>query len=121
MAEVNSRVELEEVLALGVDLAASILDAEVAVISFRSSSGWIFASGFPGATVHLDSLSEDTPEALVRSSGEPPRASILVSRWGEPARAWASGPAEFGSSGARGVFAPWAMRAGTMGVKGSTS
>ena len=89
MAEVNSRVELEEVLALGVDLAASILDAEVAVISFRSSSGWIFASGFPGETVHRDSLSEDTPEAIVRSSGEPLRASIRESRWGEPAREWA--------------------------------
>ena len=88
MAEVNSRVELEEVLALGVDRAASVLGAEVAVISFRTTTGWIIGSGFPGETAHRDSLPEDTPEAIVRQSGEPLRASIREARWGEPAREW---------------------------------
>ena len=89
MAEVNSRVELEEVLALGVDRAASVLDAEVAVITFRTGSGWIVASGFPGETSHRDSLSDDTPEAVVRRSGEALLASVRESRWQEPTREWA--------------------------------
>jgi signal transduction histidine kinase len=89
MAEVNSRVELEEVLALGVDRAASVLDAEVAVMTFRSGSGWIVASGFPGETSHRESLPEDTPESVLRGDGELLVADLREERWGAATRAWA--------------------------------
>src|ERR1700730_15046888 len=65
MAEVNSRVELEEVIALGVGRAAKVLDAEVAVMTFRTGTGWIVASGYPGETSHRESLPDDTPETLL--------------------------------------------------------
>ncbi|HEY8811241.1 MAG TPA: GAF domain-containing sensor histidine kinase [Candidatus Dormibacteraeota bacterium] len=89
MAEVNSRVELEEVLALGVDRAASVLDAAVAVMTFRSAGGWIVASGYPGETVHRESLPEDTPETALRSGGEPLVTDLRDPRWGEGTHAWA--------------------------------
>jgi signal transduction histidine kinase len=89
MAEVNSRVELEEVLSLGVDRAASVLDAEVAVMTFRTEGGWIVASGFPGETSHRPNLPEDTPEALLRRGGELLLADLGEERWDAATRAWA--------------------------------
>ncbi len=89
MAEVNSRVELEEVLALGVDRAASVLGAEVAVMTFRATTGWIVASGYPGETSHSESLPEDTPETLLHGGGEPLLSDVRDARWGPGTRAWA--------------------------------
>jgi len=89
MAEVNSRVELEEVLALGVDRAASVLDAEVAVMTFRTRSGWIVASGYPGETRHSDTLPEGTPEAVLRRGLELLLADLREARWDAGTRAWA--------------------------------
>ncbi|MDQ6918611.1 MAG: GAF domain-containing protein [Candidatus Dormibacteraeota bacterium] len=90
MAEVNSRVELEEVLALGVDRAAAVLDAAVAVMTFRSGSGWVVASGFPGETSYRDALPNDTPETVLRAGGGGPMLSDLrEERWAAPTRAWA--------------------------------
>jgi signal transduction histidine kinase len=89
MAEVNSRVELEEVLALGVDRAASVLDAEVAVMTIRTSGGWIVASGYPGETSHRESLPQDTPETLLRGGGLPLLSDLREARWGAGTRAWA--------------------------------
>ena len=89
MAEVNSRVELEEVLALGVKRAASVLDAEVAVMTFRTAGGWIVASGYPGETSHRESLPEDTPERVLRGGMEPLLSDVRDERWGEGTRAWA--------------------------------
>src|ERR1700716_2846640 len=89
MAEVNSRVELEEVLALGVDRAASVLDAEVAVMTFRSGTGWIVASGFPGEPPHRESRPDDTPEAVLRGGVELLVTDLREDRWGEGTRAWA--------------------------------
>ena len=88
MAEVNSRVELEEVLALGVDRAAKVLDAEVAVMTFRTSSGWVVASGYPGETSYRESLPEDTPDTLLRG-GVPLLSDLRDAPWGAGTRAWA--------------------------------
>ena len=89
MAEVNSRVELEEVLALGVDRAASVLEAAVAVMTFRTASGWMVASGYPGETSHRESLPADTPETLLRDGGELLLSDLRDDRWGSGTRAWA--------------------------------
>jgi signal transduction histidine kinase len=89
MAEVNSRVELEEVLALGVDRAASVLDAAVAVMTFRTRDGWIVASGYPGETSHRDLLPDDTPETLLRDGVQPLLSDLRDARWGPGTRAWA--------------------------------
>src|ERR1700716_1001739 len=89
MAEVNSRVELEEVLSLGVNRAASVLDAEVAVMTFRTRSGWIVASGYPGETSHRDDLPEGTPETVLRRGGDLLLRDPRPARTGEGTRAWA--------------------------------
>jgi signal transduction histidine kinase len=89
MAEVNGRVELEEVLALGVDRAASVLDAEVAVMTFRTSSGWIVASGYPGETSHRENLPDGTPESVLRGIGEPLLSDVREARWEGATRQWA--------------------------------
>ena len=89
MAEVNSRVELEEVLALGVDRAASVLDAEVAVMTFRTRGGWIVASGYPGETSHRESLPDDTPETALRGGVEPLLSDLRDEHWGAGTHAWA--------------------------------
>lgn len=91
MAEVNSRVELEEVLALGVDRAASVLDAEVAVMTVRTATGWTVASGYPGETSHRDSLPDGTPETALQDANEPLLADLGDARWGARTRAWAEG------------------------------
>ena len=90
MAEVNSRVELEEVLALGVDRAASLLEAEVAVMTFKADTGWIVASGFPGETSYRESLPDGTPETLLRGNGEAILSDLREEHWSEAVRAWAA-------------------------------
>ena len=90
MAEVNSRVELDQVLALGVDKVASLLGAEVAVMTFRTATGWIVASGFPGETSHRENLIDGTPEATLHGSGEPLLSDLREERWPEATRAWAT-------------------------------
>jgi signal transduction histidine kinase len=89
MAEVNSRVELEEVLALGVNRAASVLDAEVAVMIFHSGTGWIVASGFPGETSFRESLPGDTPEMVLRGGDGLLVSDLREERWGAATKEWA--------------------------------
>jgi signal transduction histidine kinase len=90
MADVNSRVALDEVLALGVDRVASVLPAEVAVMTFRTATGWIVASGFPGETTHRENLPDGTPEALLRGGGDPLLSDLRDERWSEATREWAA-------------------------------
>ena len=90
MAEVNSLVELDELLAVGVDRAASLLGAEVAVLTLRTATGWIVASGFPGETTSVDNLPDGTPEAILQGSGESLLSDLRDERWPEATRAWAT-------------------------------
>ena len=90
MAEVNSLVELDELLAVGVDRAASLLGAEVAVLTLRTATGWIVASGFPGETTSVDNLPDGTPEAILQGSGETLLSDLRDERWPEATRAWAT-------------------------------
>lgn len=90
MAAVNGRVELEDVLAAGVDRAAAVLRAEVAVLTFRTAAGWIVASGFPGETTNLESLPDQTPQAVLQRSGDSLLSDLRDQRWPEATRAWAA-------------------------------
>ena len=89
MAEVNSKVEMDEVLALGVDRAAAILDAAVAFITFQTREGWVVASGYPGESSRRATLPEDSPEAQVRATGAPLISDVRDRSWGEGTRGWA--------------------------------
>ena len=90
MAEVSGLVELDEVLVMGVARAASILDADLAVATFKSSRGWIIASGDPAEGISVrDRLSEGTPETVVRETGETLLSDIDDDRWPEDTQNWA--------------------------------
>ena len=61
MAEVNSRVEMDDVLTIGIERAAALLKAEAALITFQSEGGWVVASGPQNASI---SRTEQLPEGV---------------------------------------------------------
>ncbi|GAC1652976.1 MAG: hypothetical protein NVS9B1_01380 [Candidatus Dormibacteraceae bacterium] len=72
MAEINSRVELDEVLRLGVQGAATVLDAELAVITAAAEEGFQVATGRDEVLVtHRDSVPETTFEGRALAGGQP--------------------------------------------------